>query len=131
LTIENENGIKTMRISEWLHEDPVAFDKIRREHNIKVNHEIFCILVSKLKANHSKYFRDALGLNARIKFKGYDGQVKAIVPYTDNPVEFYKWWCLNQDLINMTFAEKIKLFDKVLMEDQNALKREHKHQINN
>ena len=37
LTIKNEDGVKTMRISEWLHEDPVSFDKIRIEHNIKVN----------------------------------------------------------------------------------------------
>jgi len=126
LTIENETSIRTLRISEWLHEDPKALDKTRRKHNIKINREIFDILVSKLRANHPEYFRDALGLNATIEFKGYDRPVKAIIPYKNNPVEFYKWWCINQDLVHMALAEKIILFDKVSMEDQNVIKREHK-----
>jgi RecQ family ATP-dependent DNA helicase len=126
LTIEIETSIRTLRISEWLHEDPKIFDKTRRKHNIKINRDIFDILVSKLRANHPEYFRDSLGINATIEFKGYDRPVKAIVPYKNNPVEFYKWWCINQDLVHMTIAEKIKLFDKVSMEDQCALKREHK-----
>ena len=129
LTIENENGIKTLRISEWLTKDPISFDKKRKEHNLKVSKEIFDILVSKLRANHPEYFKDALGLKIRIEFKGYDSDVQAIVPYLSKPVEFYKWWCLNKDLVNMTFAEKIILFDKVLMEDQNALTKEHMNLI--
>jgi len=130
LTIENENGIKTLRISQWLHEDPLSFDKTRREYKLQVSKEVFYLLVSKLRANHPEYFRDALGLNARIEFKGYDSPVKAIVLYKDYPVEFYKWWCLNQDSVNMTLSERIKLFNKVLMEGQNILKREHKKMIN-
>lgn len=126
MTIENENGIRTLRISQWLHEDPVTFDKIRRKYNIKINKEIFNILISKLRANHPSYFRNALGLNVRIEFKGYDQPIKAIIPYDYNPVEFYKWWCENQDLINMTFTEKIILFDRVLLEEPASLKKEHR-----
>ena len=119
-----------MRISQWLHEDPVSFDKIRREYKIKINKDTFNLLVSKLRANHPEYFKDTLGLNMRVNFKGYDCPVKAIIPYNNNPIDFYKWWCLNQDLINMSLSEKIRLFDKVLMEDPKLLKREHRRVIN-
>lgn len=129
MTIENDDGIRTLRISQWLNEDPITFDKIRRKYNIKINKEIFNILVSKLRANHPLYFRDALGLNVRIEFKGYAQPIKAVIPYNCNPVEFYKWWCENQDLINMTFTEKIILFDRVLLEEPDLLKREHRKMI--
>lgn len=118
-----------MRIKEWINKDPVSFDKTRRGHNLKVTKEIFDVLVSKLRLNHSEYFKDALGLNTRIEFKGYDRPVKAIIPYKDKPVEFYKWWCFNQDFVNMTFEERIKLFDKVYNEKPNELKKEHKNLI--
>ncbi|MBE0639412.1 MAG: ATP-dependent DNA helicase RecQ [Bacteroidales bacterium] len=126
ITIHNDNGIKTMRISEWLREDPIAFDIVRRENTLKVNKEVFEILISKLKAYHPQYFIDALGLKARISFKGYDRIVQAIVPYSDRPVEFYKWWIDNPDSVNLTLEEKVKLFDKVYMLKPTALKREHR-----
>lgn len=127
LTIENGNIKCSMRISEWILKDPVSFDKCRRKSNLKLNHESYDLLKSKLKANHPEYFRDILGLNARIKFKGYDKEVKAIIPYSENPVEFYKWWCENQNSITMNIAEKIKLYDKVSIINPNVLKREHRN----
>jgi len=130
LTITNDNGIRTLRVSEWLREDPISFDIVRRETPLKVNKEVFDLLISKLRANHPDYFKDALGLKTRIEFKGYDRLVQASVPYSTQPVEFYKWWCSNQDLVNMTFEEKIKLFDKVYMTKPTELKREHKRLIN-
>ena len=66
----------------------------------------------------------------RIDFKGYDQPVKALVPYKDEPVKFYKWWCENQDEIKITFTEKIELFDKVFMQKPNVLKAEHRKIIN-
>ncbi|MCE5321580.1 MAG: hypothetical protein LLF93_10830 [Bacteroidales bacterium] len=119
-----------MRVSEWLKHDPVSFDIIRREETLKVNKEVFDILVSKLRAIHPDYFKEALGLKKRIEFKGYDKPVQASVPYSTQPVEFYKWWCLNQDYVNMTFEEKIKLFDKVYATKPTALKKKHKQLIN-
>lgn len=130
LTIENEQEIRTMKISEWLSSDPVSFDKVRKEFNLKIDSKIFEILVSKLRANHFEHFRDSLGLNMRIDFKGYDTQVKAILPYTDKPVEFYKWWCNNQNQVTMKFQEKLILFDKVFMQKPNVLKAEHRKIIN-
>ncbi|MDI9312460.1 MAG: helicase-related protein [Limnohabitans sp.] len=130
LTIENEQGIRTMKISEWLVEDPVSFHTVFQKHKLKIDGKIFEILVSKLKANHFEHFRDSLGLNMRIDFKGYDKQVKASIPYTEKPVEFYKWWLENQDEIKLKFQEKLILFDKVFMLKPNILKSEHQKMIN-
>ena len=130
LTIENEEGPKTMKISEWLTDDPVALDKIRKEFKLRIDSKIFEILVSKLKAYHFEYFKNSLGLNMRIDFKGFDFPVKASIPYTDKPVEFYKWWCDNKEQITMTFQEKLILFDKVYNLKPNLLKAEHRKTIN-
>ena len=130
LTITNDNGIRTLRVSEWLREDPISFDIVRRETPLKVNKEVFDLLISKLKAYYPDYFKDALGLKTRIEFKGYDRPVQASVPYSTQPVDFYKWWCSNQDYVNMTFEEKIKLFDKVYITKPTELKKEHKRLIN-
>lgn len=129
LTISNEKGIKSLRVSEWLKEDPIAFDVIRRETPLKVSKEVFDLLISKLRALHPDYFKNALGLKTKIEFKGYDRPIQASVPYSTQPVEFYKWWCENKDYINMTLAEKIKLFDKVYITNSRELKREHKQLI--
>lgn len=128
LTIENEQGIRTMKISKWLVEDPVSFHIIFQKHKLKIDRKIFEILVSKLKAHHLEYFRDSLGLNMRIDFKGK--QVKARIPYTDNPVEFYRWWCDNKDQVTMKFQEKLILFGKVFIQKPNVLKTEHRKIIN-
>jgi ATP-dependent DNA helicase RecQ len=129
LSIETENGLKTMKISQWLQEDPVTFDRLRKKINLKITNEIFNILVSKLRANHPEYFRDALGLNTRIRMKGYDYPVKANIPYKDRPLEFYKWWCSNPCMVSMTLAEKIRLFDSVRKENKDALLKEHRKLI--
>ena len=130
LTIENEDEIRTMKITEWLSEDPVSFHKVFQKNKLKIDGKIFEILVSKLKADHFDYFKGSLGLNMRIDFKGFDYPVKASVPYTDKPVQFYKWWCENKDQITMTFQDKILLFDKVYLLNPSILKTEHKKLIN-
>ena len=66
----------------------------------------------------------------RIDFKGFDFPVKASIPYTDKPVEFYKWWCDNKEQVTMTFQEKLILFDKVYNLKPNLLKAEHRKTIN-
>lgn len=130
LTIENEQGIRTMKISEWLVQDPVSFHTVFQKHKLKIDGKIFEILVSKLKANHFEHFRDSLGLSMRIDFKGYEKQVKASSPYTEKPVEFYKWWCDNKDQVTMKFQEKLILFDKVFMQKPTVLKSEHRKILN-
>ncbi len=130
LTIDNEQGTRTMKISDWIVEDPVSFHTIFQKHKLKIDGKIFEILVSKLKANHFEHFRDSLGLNMRINFKGYETPIKASIPYKDKPVEFYKWWCENKNQVTMKFKEKLILFDKVYMQKAKILKAEHRKIIN-
>ncbi len=130
LTIENEEGLRTMKISEWLTVSPVALDKVRKKFKLKIDSKIFEILVSKLKVYHFEYFKNSLGLNIRIDFKGFDFPVKASILYTDKPLEFYKWWCDNKDQVTMTFQEKLILYDKVYNLKPNLLKAEHRKTIN-
>ena len=83
-----------------------------------------------MKKNHKEYYRKILGLNILIDIKNNNNLIKAIVPYKDNPIEFYNWWCENQDQITMKFQEKLILFDKVFMQKPKVLKAEHRRIIN-
>lgn len=129
LTIENDGLIRTMKVTEWLSEDPVAFDKIRRTKNMKIRKEVFEILVSKIKAHFPDYANNVLGLKKRITFKGYDTQVTALIPYSNQPIEFYKWWCANENEVILSIVEKIKLFDIVFMNKPSLLSCEHRKLI--
>lgn len=130
LTINVGRKQETMKVSQWLNYDPVAFDLEKRKHQFIVDKNVFDILINRLRLHHYPYFKKALGLNLSIDFKGYDKGVKALVPYKNKPVEFYKWWCDNKDKIHITFKEKLELLDKVKLSQPNALKTEHKKLIN-
>ena len=130
LTIETDDETNTMKVSQWLSYDPVTFDKTRKKYDLKVDKKVFEILVSRLKANHHEYFKKSLGLNMRIEFKGYDGLVKALVPYKDDPVKFYKWWITNSDQVYLSFKNKIELLNKINMNKPEILTSEHKRLIN-
>lgn len=112
LTIDTPDGLRTCTISKWLSINPILLNEVRVKNNLKVSSKVFEVLISKIKQN-KEYFRDSRGLKMKIEFKGYTGLVQAIVPYKDKPVEFYKWWCKNDDKISMTEEEKIKLFIRV------------------
>ncbi len=129
LTIDNENGPRTMKVLKWLTTDPIIFDQARKKHNFKVDHKVFEILVSKLKNNHFEYFKESLGLDMRIDFKDYDKPVKAIVPYKNQPVEFYKWWCENQEKISLKFKDKLILINEVNLTKPEILKSKHRKLI--
>ncbi len=130
LTIGSEGRERTMKVSQWLSVDPVLFDITRNEFNLKIDKKVFEILVSKLRRNHFEYFKKRLGLNMRIDFKGYDKPVKALVPFKNNPVDFYKWWLKNHDKVYLGLKDKIQLFDKVNLIKPEILNREHKKIIN-
>lgn len=129
LTIENDGLIRTMKVTEWLSEDPVTFDKIRRTKNMKIHKDVFYILVSKIKAHFPDYAKNVLGLKKRISFKGYDTQVPALIPYSNQPIEFYKWWCANEIEVTLSLVEKIKLFEIVFMNKPSLLSCEHRRLI--
>ncbi|MCH3924541.1 MAG: DEAD/DEAH box helicase [Bacteroidales bacterium] len=126
ITIDTEDGTKTMTVSQWLMKDPISFDKERRKCGLKINTDVFDLLISKLRSNHLEYFKTVLGLNMRIKFKGYDSLIKAVIPYKDNPIKFYKWWIVNQDEVIMSTKEKLELFIQVKKENKKVLLKEHR-----
>jgi len=130
LTIEVDGKEETMKVSEWLNHDPVAFDKEKRKHQFTIDKSVFDILANRLKNNHYDYFKKSLGLGLRIKFKGYGKPIKALVPYKNKPVEFYKWWCDNKEEVHLSFREKIELFDKVSVASPKTLETKHKKMMN-
>ena len=127
LTIEG----RTMQVIEWLNQDPVSLDMIRRKFKLSLESAVFNLLVSKILKNHPSYYKDMMGLNIQIEFKGYDGLIPASVPYTTTPVEFYKWWkkAENNDKVVLSKIDQIKLFIKVNQLEPKALLVKHKEMI--
>ena len=101
LTINN----RTLKVNQWLIENPVALDKMRRSYKLRLSNDVYDILISKLRNNYFPYFRDSQGLNLRIEFKGYQAPVPAQFIYDSDPVAFYKWWKKNQDKVMMNKEE--------------------------
>lgn len=127
LTIEG----RTMKTSEWIAMDPVTFDKARRKFKLDVAKDLYAALLSKLRFQHPVYYRDMMGLKMQIEFKGYDGLVQASIPYSNDPVTFYKWWkkAENADKVTLSRAEQFRLFIKVDEMEPNALLKKHKELI--
>lgn len=122
-------GYKTQRVSKWLVDDPVAFDKIRREYDLSVSSDVFKILISKLKSHHFPYFRDSLGLKIKIEIDGYPTSVSAQTVYSENPLKFYKWWKSNEDKVGMTKRQILELLIKVNEINPKALVKRHKEML--
>lgn len=114
---------RTMSVEKWVNTDPVSFDMTRRKYRLKLTKEIYQVLMSKLRVNHREYYKDAVGLNMPIEFKGYPGTVLASIPYSNEPVAFYKWWKKpeNADKVTLSKAEIIRLLVKVHQMEPNAL----------
>lgn len=108
LTLENQ----TMKISEWLKYDPITLDKAVRKYKLTLP-EDYKFLQSRLLHNHFEYYRDVMGLKLWIEFPGYNQLVSASIPYTDDPIKFYKWWKQNEEKVTLSFKEKIDLFLRV------------------
>lgn len=126
LTIASEDGVKTMKVSQWLDEDPVRIHTEIYKNDCKLDKNVFNILSNRLKNNHYDYYKSVLGLNVRIEFKGYDKPVKAVVPYKSKPTDFYLWWCENQERVQLSFREKLELFNQVYLLNPQHLKSNHK-----
>ena len=62
-----------------------------------------------------------------IEFKGYESKVPALVPYSNDPVGFYKWWkkTENTDKVTLSKAETIKLLIKVYQMEPKVLLAKH------
>ncbi len=129
MTIDVNGLPETKKVDRWLSENVFIFDKERKRLNLKLDSKVFEIMVSKLKQDKD-YFRDSLGINHLIDFPGYDGKIKAIVPFNDSPVKFYKWYLQNKEKLNLSFADRIKLFSKVFELEKKSLLPEHLKMIN-
>ena len=127
LTIDD----RTMKIEKWINADPVSFDIARRKFKLKLNKDMYEILISKLRVHHREYYKDAMGLNLPIVFKGYEGKVPALIPYSNDPVGFYKWWkkAENAEMVTLSKTEIIKLLVKVYQMEPGVLLLKHKRMI--
>lgn len=119
---------KTLRISKWISDDPVALDKVRREYKFKMTREAYDVLQSKLRNHHYTYYRDVMGLGLFVTgIPGYENGVVARIPYESDPVKFYKWWHnINEDKVTMSKAELYQLLVRVYELKPKALVKKHK-----
>ncbi len=127
LTIEG----RTMNVEKWILEDPVSFDIVRRKHNFHIKKDDLILLYNKLRLNHNANYREMMGLKIPIEFKGYEGTVQALVPYSNDPVAFYKWWkkAENNNKVVLSKRERIQLFVKVYDMEPSALSAKHRKMI--
>lgn len=124
LIVNDENKTKT--INQWLKNDPVSLHKAIKKFEFNLELEAYKILTSKLEANHHEYYKNSLGLNMRINFNDDGYLIKAIVPYKNEPVMFYKWWCKNKNDVILSNKEKLELINKVSLINPSLLKQKHK-----
>ena len=113
LTVEKGDDISTFTVTKWLSEDPVALHDTVHKYKLSLDKEIFNILSTKLRCNHSKYLDQFMGTKRKIEFPGMHGFVRASIPLKSEPVKFYSWWIKDISQVRLTLREKIELIDKV------------------
>lgn len=125
LTIETEEGPRTLRIGAWLNFDPVRIHKmIVREKVLHVDEmEVFAPLVSKLRRADPEYYKKIMGLQLAIDYPGYSTSIKASIPFENDPIGFYKWWRKgkHEDKVYLSPANQIRLFQKVFLMDRKIM----------
>ena len=129
LTLETEEGPKTLKVGAWLNADPVRIHRmITREKVLKVDQiEVFNPLMSKLRRADQHYYKQVMGLNVIIDFPGFASDIVARIPFENDPIGFYKWWRKgkHEDKVYLSKANQIRLFQKVsLMEPKAMLKKD-------
>ena len=119
LTLETEDGSKTLRLGAWLNYDPVRIHKlIVREKVLQVDtFEVMNPLVSKLRRADPDYYKKIMGLRLTIDYPGYSTGIIAQIPFENDPVGFYKWWRKgkHEDKVYLSRGLQIALIQKVLM----------------
>ena len=119
-------GEETKTTLNWVKEDPVEFDKVRRKYSLRIEGATMSKLMHILQSEHFEYIRDLYGLRLRINFPGYDSEVEAKVVYDTAPVKFYKWWKKNNDKVYLTKKDMLLLFIRVNDIEPAALLKAHK-----
>ena len=125
LTLETEEGPKTMKVGVWVFVDPVRLHKlIIKEKTLHVDEiEVLNPLVSKLRRADPEYYKRFMGLKLVIDFPGYGSGIVARIPFETDPVGFYKWWRKgkHEDKVYLNLANQIILFQKVSMMDKKVM----------
>lgn len=125
LTLETQDGPRTLKLGVWINEDPVRIHKlIVRDKMLKVNQiEVFNPLVSKLRRVDPEYYKRIMGLQLIIDFPGYGTGIKAKIPFENDPVGFYRWWrkLKHEDKVYLSLPNQIILFQKVAMMDPKTI----------
>ena len=129
LSLETEDGIKTMKMGVWINYDPVRIHKlIIREKVLQVDTlEVLNPLVSKLRRADPDYYKKFMGLQLVIDYPGYSTGILAKIPYENDPVGFYKWWRKgkHEDKVYLSLGNRVRLFQKVsLMDPKMILKKD-------
>ncbi len=121
LTLDTEDGPKTLKLGAWINFDPVRIHKmIVREKVLHVDEfEVLNPLVSKLRRADPQYYKRFMGLKLVIDYPGYGTGIVAKIPFENDPVGFYKWWRKgkHEDKVYLSPANQVKLFQKVYMMD--------------
>ena len=119
LTLETEEGRKTLKLGVWLNCNPVLIHRmIVKEKTLQVDQiEVFNPLMSKLRRADPEYYMKYMGLNVPIDFPGFASDVLAKIPYENDPIGFYKWWRKgkHENKVYLSKASQFKLFQKVFM----------------
>jgi hypothetical protein len=129
LTLETDEGPKTLKVGAWLNYDPVRIHKmITREKTLKVDQiEVFNPLMSKLRRADQNYYKQIMGLNVTIDFPGFATDIVAKIPFENDPIGFYKWWRKgkHEEKVYLSKVNQFRLFQKVsLMEPKVMLKKD-------
>lgn len=121
LTLEDEDGPKTLKLGAWLNYDPVRIHKlIVKEKVLHVDEaEILTALISKLRFADPDYYKRLMGLRVVIDYPGYSAGILANIPFETDPVGFYKWWRKgkHENKVYLSLGNQFKLFQKVAMMD--------------
>lgn len=125
LTLDCENGPVTLKVSDWLHQDPVRIHRmIVKEKVLQVDQmEVFAPLVSKLRRADYEYYKRITGLKMMIDFPGFPSEIEARIPYDTDPIAFYKWWRKgkNEHRVYLSPAYQFMLFQRVCKTDPKVM----------
>ena len=125
LTLDTEEGQKTLKVGVWVFVDPVRLHKlIIKEKTLHVDEiEVLNPLVSKLRRADPEYYKRFMGLKLVIDYPGYGTGIIARIPFETDPVGFYKWWRKgkHEDKVYLNLANQIILFQKVSMMDKKVM----------
>ena len=125
LTLETEDGPKTLKIGAWLNEDPVRIHKmIVREKTLQVDSfEVLNPLISKLRKSDPDYYKKFMGLQLVIDYPGYSAGIKAKIPFENDPVGFYRWWRKgkHEEKVYLSLGYQVLLYQKVALMDPKVM----------